>query len=481
MGSSADGVSLARLESPTFFRLFSMNSPFGTLAEARATLRLALPLIVGQLSAVGMSLVDAVLAGHYSAHTLAAVAIGASLWSLSVSVAVGLMLALPASIAQLDGAGQRNQVAPLFQQALWMALGAGALLFLGLRFGAPHLIRIIGVAPVLYPDVDAFLHAIAWGSPALALYFAFRGLPEGLSITWPTMVTGLAGLAFLAPLGWVLMYGKLGLPALGARGSGIATAVVMWLEAACMAGYIAFNRGLRDLGWPRRWPRPERATIARLLRLGTPMGVSVLMESGLFVAAALAIGTLGEDAVASHQIALNVAAVAFMVPLGMAMAITIRLGRAAGRRDHAGVRHAFAAGVLLILATQTISSSLMLCLPEHIARLYSDDVDIVMLAGRLVILAGIFQLADGLQVAASGALRGLKDTRVPMFLTAFAYWLVGMPLGWWMTFHQGFGARGMWMGLIAGLSAAAVLLMLRFAWMLRRPWLWRDLPPAEGV
>lgn len=448
------------------------------VAETGATLRLALPLIVGQLSAVGMSLVDAMLAGHYNSHTLAAVAIGASLWALSVSAAVGLMLALPASVAQLDGAGQRRFVAPLFQQALWLAIGAGVLLFLGLRFGAPYLIRLIGVAPGLYADVDAFVHAIAWGSPALAIYFALRGLPEGLSITWPTMVTGLAGLAVLAPLGWVLMYGKLGFPAMGARGSGIATACVMWLEAICMAGYIALNRGFRDLGWPERWPQPDWAAIGKLLRLGAPMGVSVLMESSLFVAAALAIGTLGEDAVASHQVALNVAAVAFMIPLGMAMAITIRLGRAAGRHDHAGVRRAFKAGVLLILVTQTISSAVMLGMPERIAGLYSDHAGIVALAAQLLILAGIFQLADGLQVAANGALRGLKDTRVPMFLTAFAYWLVGMPLGLWLTFPQGFGARGMWMGLIAGLSVAAVLLMLRFGWMLRRPWLWRDLPPS---
>lgn len=457
-----------------------MRNPFPKLAEAGITLRLALPLIVGQLSAVGMSLVDAMLAGHYGAHTLAAVAIGASLWSLSVSVAVGLMLALPASVAQLDGAGLRGQVAPLFQQAVWLALGAGLLLLLGLRFGGPVLIRMIGVAPALYPDVDAFLHAIAWGAPALAIYFALRGLPEGLSITWPTMVTGLTGLAVLAPTGYVLMYGKLGLPALGARGSGIATACVMWLEVLCMASYIFCNRGFRDLGWPARWPHPDRMVIGKLLRLGTPMGISVLMESGLFVAAALAIGTLGEDAVASHQVALNVAAVAFMVPLGLAMAITIRLGRAAGRRDHDGVRRAFAAGVLLIVLTQTLSSGLMLGLPHAIAGLYSDDQAVVAMAARLLVLAGIFQLADGLQVAANGALRGLKDTRVPMFLTAFAYWLVGMPIGWWLTFRAELGARGMWMGLIAGLSAAAALLLWRFAWMLRRPWLWRDLPPSLG-
>jgi MATE family multidrug resistance protein len=206
------------------------------------------------------------------------------------------------------------------------------------------------------------------------------------------------------------------------------------------------------------------------------MGISVLMESSLFVAVALAIGTLGEDVVAAHQVALNVAAVAFMVPLGLAMAITIRVGRAAGRGDVEGVRIAGRAGLLLVLATQCVSSGLMLGLPHWIAGLYSNDAAVVGIAAQLLVLAGVFQFSDGIQVASNGALRGLKDTRVPMFITAFAYWLVGMPLGAWLAFGRGHGARGMWMGLIAGLSAAAILLFLRFRRLSRRPQHWRDLP-----
>jgi MATE family multidrug resistance protein len=442
----------------------------------RTTAQLALPLIIGQLSAIGMSLVDAMLAGHYGAHTLGAVAVGTSLWSLAATCAYGVMLALPPSVAQLDGAGRRDHVGPLFQQALWLALGLGIVLFFALRFGAPHLVRIIGVAPSLLADVNDFVHAIAWGTPALALYFALRGLPEGLSVTRPTMLVGFTGLTALAPIGYVLMYGKLGLPALGARGSGIATATVIWLMALAMGGYVALSPRYRQLGWPARWPAPHLSSIGKLLRLGAPMGISVLMESSLFVAVALAIGTLGEDVVAAHQVALNVAAVAFMVPLGLAMAITIRVGRAAGRGDVEGVRIAGRAGLLLVLATQCVSSGLMLGLPHWIAGLYSNDAAVVGIAAQLLVLAGVFQFSDGIQVASNGALRGLKDTRVPMFITAFAYWLVGMPLGAWLAFGRGHGARGMWMGLIAGLSAAAILLFLRFRRLSRRPQHWRDLP-----
>ncbi len=449
-------------------------------AGVRPTVRLALPLIAGQLSAIGMSLVDAMLAGHYSAHVLGAVAVGASLWSLSTTCSFGFLLALPPSVAQLDGAGRREEVGPLFQQAVWLALGIGTLLFFGLRFGAPRLVRLIGIAPALLPDVDAFVHAIAWGAPALPLYFALRGLPEGLAVTRPTMVVGFGGLVALAPIGYVLMYGRLGLPALGARGSGIATAIVIWLMALAMATHLATSARYRDLGWPRRWPRPDRTAIGRLLRLGTPMGITVLMESGLFVTVALAIGTLGEAVVAAHQVALNVAGLAFMVPLGLAMAITIRVGHAAGRGDVPGVRNAAHAGLLLVLLTQSLSSSLMLSLGRPIAGLYTNDAAVVAIAAQLLVLAGLFQFADGFQVAANGALRGLKDTRVPMLLTAFAYWLVGMPLGAWLALRHGLGARGWWGGLIAGLTVAAILLGARFRSLSRRPTAWRDLPGARS-
>jgi MATE family multidrug resistance protein len=195
--------------------------------------------------------------------------------------------------------------------------------------------------------------------------------------------------------------------------------------------------------------------------------VSLFMEASLFVAVALAIGTLGTDVVASHQIAINVASVTFMVPLGIAMATTVRVGHAIGRGDAEGVRGAGLAGLALTLATQGISAILMLTVPQRIAALYTADTAVIGLAAELLVLAGLFQFSDGLQVSASGALRGLKDTRVPMLITTFAYWGVGMPVGWWLAFKAGLGARGMWMGLIAGLSMAAVLLTTRF-WRLAR-------------
>ncbi|HEV7491945.1 MAG TPA: MATE family efflux transporter [Rhodanobacteraceae bacterium] len=441
--------------------------------ELKEMLRLALPLVTGQLSAIGMNVIDAMLAGHLDAHTLGAVAVGTSVWSLALVAAIGVMLALPPSVAQLNGAARRDEIGPLFRQALWLAASLGIFLCIGVYVGGPLLVGAIGVDPRLLADTTRFLHAISFGAPALALFFALRGLSEGFGLTRPTMYFSLLGLALLGPVGYVLMYGRLGFPALGALGSGIATACVLWIEALAFLFYVATRRHYRELQLFAHFDGPNPTAIRALLHIGVPMGVSVFMEASLFVAVALAIGTLGTDVVASHQIAINVASVTFMVPLGIAMATTVRVGHAIGRGDVEGVRGAGLAGLLLTLIAQGVSAILMLTVPQTIAALYTADATVIALAAQLLILAGLFQFSDGMQVAASGALRGMKDTRVPMLITTFAYWGVGMPVGWWLAFRVGYGARGMWMGLIAGLSMAAILLSARF-WRLARS------PPALG-
>ena len=431
------------------------------LRELGATVRLALPLILAQLAAISSNVIDAVLAGHVSAHVLGAVAVGASIWSLAIVSGIGMMMAVPPSISQLDGAGRRHEAGEVFHQAIWLALAMGVLLWFGVRHAEP-LIKLIGVSPSLYGDVGEFLRAISWGAPALVCYFALRGLSEGLSLTRPSMYFSFGGLALLLPLGYIFMFGKFGVPPQGARGCGIATATVLWVEMLAFGTYVFLHRNYRGLGLFDRFPRPDLKRIGVLLHIGLPMTITLLAEAGLFVAAALLIGTMGEDMVASHQVALNVAALFFMVPLGLAMAITVRVGNAVGRGDPAGVRYAGFCGIGLTLVTQTVSACLMLGFPQLIASFYTHDKTVIALAAQLLVLAGLFQFSDGIQVASNGALRGLKDTRVPMAITLFAYWIVGMPVGWWLAFHVGLGARGIWMGLIAGLSAAALLLFVRF-------------------
>ncbi|HEV7776147.1 MAG TPA: MATE family efflux transporter [Luteibacter sp.] len=445
--------------------------------EIGATIRLAFPLILAQLSAVGTNVVDAVLAGHLNAHTLGAVAVGTSVWSLAIVSGIGMMMAVPPSVAHLDGAGRRPEIGAVFRQAMWLGLMMGICLWFIVRHASP-LLDLIGTAPGLRADVNGFLHAISWAAPALTMYFAVRGLSEGLSLTIPSMCFSFGGLVVLAPLGYVLMYGKFGLPALGARGTGIATATVLWLEMLGFLTFVLNHRNYRGLGLLDRFDWPRMRLIGELLHIGLPMSITLLMEGGLFVAVALAISTLGEAVVASHQVAINVASFFFMIPLGLAMAITVRVGHAAGRGDPVGVRYAGFCGILLTLFTQIISSGLMLGFPHFIAQVYTGDAVVIALAAQLLVLAGLFQFSDGIQVASNGALRGLKDTRVPMVLTMISYWVIGMPFGWWLAFHQGLGARGMWMGLIAGLSMSAILLFVRF-YRIARDARWRGAPLPE--
>jgi MATE family multidrug resistance protein len=430
--------------------------------EVRATFALAAPLILGQLSSVGMNVIDTVLAGHLDANTLAAVAVGTSLWSLAIVASIGVMLALPPSVAQLAGAGKLSRIGPLLRQALWLALLLGTLLFALVRCAGLLLDRF-GIDPAIAVETRKFLHAIAWGAPALCAYFALRGFSEGMALTRPTMYFGVLGLVLLAPLGYVLMYGRLGLPARGAEGSGMATAIVLWLQVLAFAWYVQRRPQYRQAAPFARFDPPHWRTILSLLRLGVPMGIAVLMEAGLFVATALLIGSLGAASVAGHQVAINVASVAFMIPLGVAMATTVRVGHAVGRGDPLAVRAAGYAGIAASALTQLLSSLAMALFPVAIASLYTHDPAVAAMAAQLLLLAAVFQFSDGVQVTANGALRGLKDTTVPMAITALAYWGVGMPVGWWLAFRGGLGARGMWMGLIAGLTVAALLLYLRFA------------------
>lgn len=438
------------------------------LREMRVSFVLALPLALGQLAAMLMSVVDSLLAGRHGLRTLAAVTVGSSIWTVALLLCVGVLMAIPPSVAQLNGAGRRDEIAPLWRQSLWIALMMGLALTVAVWW-SPWLLEAIGIVEEVRPQATAFLRTIAFGAPAMSLYFSFRYLSEGLAWTPPTMVFGIAGLVLLAPLGYGLMFGMGPIPELGAAGLGIATAIVLWLQAIGFAIYLATSSRFDDLGLFSRWDAPDWKQIGALLALGLPMGVSIFMEGSLFVATALLIGRLGAVDVAAHQIALNVASVCFMLPLGIAMATTVRVGHAAGTGDRSAVRWAAGAGFALGGVTQVAAALLLIFGGAWISSLYTSDPAVVALAILLMRYAAVFQLPDGVQVLASGALRGLKDTRVPMLITIFAYWGIGLPLGAWFGLHLHGRAPGLWVGLILGLSVAGSLLAWRLWLQCRDP------------
>ncbi len=429
--------------------------------EVRRTLVLAAPLVVGQLSNYGMNFVDTVMAGRLGMVDLGAIAVGSAIWSAGLLFTLGILLAVAATVSQLDGAGRRTQAGEFTRQALWLSLALGGGIIV-LCLGAGPLMRILDVEAEVARLSMGYLKAIAWGAPALALMLTLRFFSEGTGHTRPTMYVGVLGIALNIPLNWLLMFGNLGFPRLGAVGAGYATAIVLWLQLLLMIAWVAKRPQYRHFEVFSRFSMPNWREISALLAVGLPIGFMVLMEGGLFVASALLIGTLGALPVAAHQVAMNYAGLMFMVPLGLAGAITVRVGNAIGRGDRAGARRAGMVGVCMAVAFALVSAAIIVSFPEQIVRLYTRDPEVIALGASLLMFAAIFQLSDGIQVAAAGALRGMKDTRVPMVYSVLAYWLIGMSVGWWLTFRLDWGPAGMWIGILAGLSVAAMLLSARF-------------------
>jgi len=439
----------------------------GVRHDVIRTLVLAGPLVIGQLTSFGMNFVDTVMAGRIGTIDLGAIAIGSSVWSAGFLFVLGVLMAVSATVSQLDGAGRDRQVGEFVRQALWLSVGLGALLFFAMR-STGGLMRWIDVDAAVAAVALDYLDALSWGAPALSLMMALRFFCEGTGYTRPTMYIGVLGIACNIPLNYVLMFGNFGFPALGAVGAGWATALVFWLQLIALALWIAWRPRFDSYALFARFSRPSWLEIGALLKLGLPIGIMVFLEGGMFVGSALLIGSLGALEVAAHQVAMNYAGLMFMVPVGLAGAITVRVGNAKGRNDPEGARRAGLVGIGIAATFALASAAFMLAVPEWIVALYTSEPDVAGLAVSLLLFAAIFQFADGVQAAAAGALRGLKDTRMPMIYSIIAYWLVGISLGYLLTFRLGYGINGMWIGIITGLCVAAVLLGSRFLRITRR-------------
>ena len=428
--------------------------------------RLALPVVLGQLFIMGVNVADTMLAGRHSAHALGVVAVASALWSLALMIVLGFLYAVPPLVAAHDGAGRREQIASVVSQALWLGLAISAVLFVAMRY-VEHLLHALQVDAVLVADAARFLRTASYASPALALFLVLRYLSEGIGYTRATLYFSALGVLLFVPIGWLLVFGHWGLPALGAQGCAIALTASLWLQALFFLAFVAWHPVYRDLQLGPRFEAPRWSALRQLLGLALPIATMVIMEGSMFVLAALLVAGLGTTAVASHQVAVSVGSVAFMVPLGIGAATTVRVGRALGANDARRLGAAVRAGLLLALIAQLLLASAMALLRGPLAELYSSDKAVAGLAMQLLLLCAIFQFSDGLQAVAAAALRGLQDVRVPAFLTLIAYWLIGLGSGYWLAFGKGLGAPGMWWGLAAGLTAAAVFLLLRLRFALR--------------
>lgn len=433
-------------------------------SEARANLRLALPLVLAQLTFVSMGTVDTMIAGRLGAEPLAAVAVGANVWFMLFVPFWGLFMAVSPIVAQRMGAGRdASETGAFLRGALVLALGFGALWMALMRLLAEPVLDTLGLEPVTRGYAADYMRAISWGAIPFTLFFALRNGAEGCGQTRATLWAGLAGFVFNAVMAYGLAHGRWGLPALGPTGCGVATAwagVVMVLAFLVMYRWHPQLRALALLrgGWRR--PAAERQ---ELLRLGAPVALIITAEAWLFIIGALLMARFGTEAVAAHQIAINFASITFMVPMSIGMATTVRVGYAAGAgAPRAELRLRGHTGIALGAVFALVSASIMALLPRAVVALYTDAAAVAAMAVSFLYYAAVFQIADCVQATANGALRGIKDTRVPMLITVSAYWLAGLPLAVGLAFGAGLGPPGIWGGFIAGLAVAAAGLSARF-------------------
>jgi MATE family multidrug resistance protein len=439
---------------------------FGIRLELRATLALAAPLAAANLAQMAMAVTNTVMVGRLGVMPLAAAGLGGMLYFTGGVMLQGVLSAVAPLAAHALGAGDRRAAGRVAGAGLVLAVLL-ALPFVAALTSLDALLRALGYDAALAAEIGRYLRAIAWGGPAFLGFAVLRSLLAALSHTRLVMAVVVSCVGGNAALNWVLIFGHFGAPPLGAAGSGYASAINQWLMLAGLGLFIRVMPRLAVLRLLGNTFAPSRAEMAKILRLGWPIGGMRGIEVGVFMTAGVLMGLLGAAALAAHQLVLNCAGITFMVPLGISQAATVRVAYEFGAgRAHAAHRAGFVA-LALGIAFMGAAAVVLWTAPEAIIKVYVDIADpanheTVQTARRLLAIAALFLVFDGMQVIAAGVLRGYRDTMVPMLLATFGYWGIGFAGCWLFAFPLGYGAVGLWWGLALGLAVVAILLTLRF-------------------
>ncbi len=426
--------------------------------EVRATLHLGLPLILAQLGQMSMSFIDTLMVGRLGGLDLAGVALAGAILHPVTFVCLGVLMAVGPLVSQAHGARDPSTAGRAVRQGLWLGL---------LMWNARQFLEWMGHDLEIVSLAQDYLRAILWGVPALFLFGALRHFVEGVSRPRVIMVITAGGVIVNVVANYVLMFGKLGLPALGLVGCGWASALVYWGMLVALLFFIHSHQDFHVFGVFSRLGAPDPHVFRELFRVGWPIGIMQFLEVSLFAATAMLMGLFGAAQLAAHQIVLNCAAIVYMMPLGLSFAVSVRVGQAVGRADFRAARRAGYTGMALGACLMTGSALVFWLAPRRVLALFLDMNDpanssLIEYGAVLLSLAAVFQIFDGIQANSAGALRGLKETRMPMLLALVAYWLVGFPTAWYLAFRLGWEGEGLWWGLVLGLATAAILLSWRF-------------------
>jgi len=434
--------------------------------DFRLTLRLALPLIFAEVGWMSMGIVDTIMVGRLpnSAVAIGATGLGQSLYHGVAIFTGGLLLGMDTFVAHAYGREDLEDARHSLVNGLFLAFALTPLLMLAVSFW-PALMQRFGISVQLVEPMRPYLLALNWGSLPLLAYFALRRYLQAVNVAHPIMFALISANIVNAFGNWVLIYGHLGFRSMGVTGSGWSTCWARIYMALCLAITLLWVERKRVRpGWMRA-VRVDVRRMYALLKLGAPAATQILFEIGAFSAATALCARLGPVPLAGHQIALNCAALTFMVPLGVSSAAAVRVGQQLGRRDPDGARRAGWSAIIIGVGFMACAGVVFVSIPKLIARLFTPDPAVIQVGSQLLLVAAAFQLFDGLQTVATGALRGAADTRTPMLANFVAYWLMGLPAGYVLCFTLGWGAVGIWIGLCGGLMIIGSALLI--AWRRR--------------
>lgn len=460
--------------------------PLFSWLEAKHFLSIGSPIFIAQLAQTGMTFADTAMTGRYNAEDMAAVAIAGSIWAPVSLLGVGCLLALPPMESQLVGAGKRDDAAHLLRQGIWITIIISAILMIFFQRISWHL-DFFGLDENMSQLAGGYMRGLLWGLPAFMFFVNQRSFYEGFSRTRPAMLMGLLGLGLNVPCNYILIYGKFGLPALGAVGCGVASSICYWVMALGMMWLLKHDRQFADLhplfspfnkrvdgqppgkffDWPLIW---------RTLRIGFPSALALFFEVSLFALTAILLAPLGTIVVAANQITMNFGALLFMIPLAIGMTCTIRVGYCLGARKISQARLATTTGMIIAVFFSLLICFFTIFYRFAIVHIYNSDAPIVELAAHLMFYLGAYQVVDALQMIGIGVLRGYNDTRIISIICFTAYWIIGLPLGFCLArtdfLGPPLGAAGFWIAYLAALGFGALCYWLRVRYL-------HTLPPDE--
>lgn len=436
-------------------------------AHFKKNILLAVPVMLSQLGHVMVGVADSIMVGQLGTVPLAAVSLGNGIFAVVLMFGIGMSFAITPLVAAADGENNYRKSAKVFKHGFYINLATGILLFL-LTFACGPVLYLLDQPEEVVRLTIPYLGIIALSLVPFMIFQSFKQFAEGLSFTKYAMYITVAANLINIGLNYVMIYGKLGFEPMGLVGAGWATLISRILMPIAMGIYVIKGAAFRPYLKGFRWRGISKKLTIRMIKLGFPTGMQFVFEVGAFSGALFMVGWLGTKPLAAHQIAINLASVSYMMATGISAAATVRVGNQLGKNDIPNLRMAGFTSFILGVGFMCFTALIFILGQSFLPGLYSKDAEVIGIAASLVVIAAFFQISDGIQVVALGALRGLEDVRVPTVIAVIAYWVIGLPLGYFLSFHMGLGARGIWFGLLTGLSLAAIMLSYRFNLLTRR-------------